>query len=220
MLRKGARGGVTRGGGGRRECACAERLLSGELKPYGRALRVEGSGIVMVSDEKNDLEKAKREGIASCPRKLAFVSQEMGHAPRKHQRCPSDFRRFIPNHNVKVHPYYFYLRSRESFASLTSICLLRCLRALSAANFKELKNQPKVRSEVMNDKGIGREEFSGVLVSCRFSFLVEGYVFFLISGISGFGQLSKNTRGNYFTARKVKDLWKQRYLPKLAVLCG
>ena len=74
----------------------------------------------------------------------------------------------------------------------------QCLGALSAANFKELKNQPKVRSEVMNDKGIGREEFSGVLVSCRFSFLVEGYVFFLISGISGFGQLSKNTVGNYF----------------------
>ena len=56
----------------------------------------------------------------------------------------------------------------------------------------------------MNDKGIGREEFSGVLVSRRFSFL-------LISGVSGFGQISKNTGGNYFTARPVKDLWKQQY---------
>ena len=72
----------------------------------------------------------------------------------------------------------------------------------------------------MNDKGIGTEEFFGVLVSRRFSFLVDRYIFFLISRISGFGQLSKNTGGNYFTARKVKDLWKQRYLPKLAVLCG
>ena len=43
------------------------------------------------------------------------------------------------------------------------------------------------RIEVMNDKGIwigiGREEFSGVLVSCCFSFLIDGYVFFLFLGI-------------------------------------
>ena len=32
VLRKGARGGVTRGGGGRRDGACAGPLLSGERR--------------------------------------------------------------------------------------------------------------------------------------------------------------------------------------------
>ena len=35
-------------------------------------------GIVMISDDKGNLEKAKREGIDCCSRKFAFVSQEWG----------------------------------------------------------------------------------------------------------------------------------------------
>ena len=41
MLRKGARGGVTGGGGGRREGASAERLLTGERNRYGRGRATE-----------------------------------------------------------------------------------------------------------------------------------------------------------------------------------
>ena len=45
--------------------------------------------------------------------------------------------------------------------------------------------------EVMNDMMVGGE-FFGVLVSCRSSFPVDGYIFFLILGISGFRLYLKN----------------------------
>ena len=51
--------------------------------------------------------------------------------------------------------------------------------------------------EVMNDIMVGGD-FFGVLVSCRSSFLVDGYVFFFNLGDLGVQTLSQKQWGHYF----------------------